>query len=261
MHFEKPFFLYSTITNISSNNIQLNELLLTEHFTREIISEKLPPYRLKPNHSIIIPLGQFLEHSIENNDIEGEYTSEMTYFIYKNKANINAKYFGASTFLQKVIFESDNRSIEIEPHDFNSNTILYIDNEWGMGSCPHLFLSRNEFYYEYLRELIPNGQRKMAIDSLIIDRNVKELIIVELEDEVTYFREIKRNGEPVFRNVSLSKGDHLTINDLKPGDELLFCGLYQPIGQIRNNAESRKQRNSLIVNWLNTKNTIKKATI
>lgn len=254
LEFKSPFFLFGAITNTHSENIILRALEFEDIQTGKAIREELPPFLITPKKTVIVSLGQFVGHGLEDYNLVDVYDSLEPTFprtaTYLCKPSSETKYFGICVKPLSVEFESNNQTNKLQPHEFNSHRVFYFDMGWMGGSCPHAFIKLNNEQHQYLREILPFGQNRLTRDSLHIESDASEILIMELEEEKTFLNFISHNGKIVFKDVVLNRGDSIKINDLKKNDILIFSGYYQPNYEVNTTYESLRFRNNLIVSQL-----------
>ncbi|MFQ2096490.1 hypothetical protein ACK33Q_08390 [Aeromonas veronii] len=98
---------------------------------------------------------------------------------------------------------------------------------WQIGSCPHLFINDGEL--KYVREIIASCQNVVGVDQFVVTKDIHELLVCELEDEITYFENIYINEREFISNITLNKGEQLSI-PVSKGDCVTFKGKYVPLG-------------------------------
>jgi len=83
----------------------------------------------------------------------------------------------------------------------------------------------------------------------VVPVGVFEIVIAELEDEVTELVAVRINREEVASNVRLDKGDDLRFS-VRPGDVIELRGQYQPSCPVDHNLPIGRVRNELVYNYL-----------
>lgn len=252
LRIKRPYFLYLSITNRASETIALKASSFTKKGANEELQNLAPPVQIKSGISLIIPIGQFIEHILDDYTlIEGKPLKTSGTFSVSPRRD--EKYFGPSYFPKMFRFEAKGNTFDLEPHEFDSNNLYYFDKGFWGGSCPHVFVLRNGTY-EYVREVIAKGKNIETEDSITIEETCTQLLVYEIEHEITYFKYVSINGTEVHSNVTLKNGSFLVVKNLRKGDVVSFCGFYQPLSETTNNAEAIKFRDKLITSKLKNLN-------
>jgi hypothetical protein len=113
------------------------------------------------------------------------------------------------------------------------------------GSCPHLFFINKLGQQEYVRELLISASNKQGFDTIIVPDNIFEIVIRELEDEITFIDKIQINGKMFCQAVTLKKGNSLSIK-VNPNDNIIIEGRYEPYFVVNSKLNDIWQRNKII---------------
>ncbi len=254
--FKKPFYFYMKITNYYDGVILLDTMKYKIADEEEIF--EFPQIRLKKDETLLIPIGQFLEHTLENYDYEmGENSFDDRIRIsYKNNYNKEAKYFGNSIVPLSFNYKISTEFYEFIPHEFDLNKVFYLDWTWMCGSCPQVFVNLIGEKYEYFKEILIDGQDRITTSEIIIPFDMNELVISEIEDETTFIENIKINDILFYESIILLKGNYITLYNLKKNDIIVVKGSYHPIRGTMRNYETLFLRNHLIKSHTNNLNII-----
>lgn len=232
----KTFFvIYASITNKHSSPIIINDLYCHEaSFPSQTFIETIPPFELTPNSTLLFPIGQFIEHIVDDYSyaVSGESSDRQKYlYQYHLPARESVMFFGKSVFIDRIAYRFGNSFINFYPHTYNESKIFYLDSSWGMGSCPHCFVKVNDDYY-YYREILTNGENQIDQSSLILSENIQEFIIAEIEDEITFIAAIKVNDQIVAQDIKLCIRESYTLYNLCKGDSVEILGEYKVVNKM-----------------------------
>lgn len=109
-------------------------------------------------------------------------------------------------------------------HGFDPSNLYTVTRYWGMGSCPHLFVSDGG-KLAYIRELFVETPGQSNSESYVVSPNAVAVVIAELEHETTHIEAVHINGIQVLHSLVLERGDHLEI-EVRGGDIIQFTGYY-----------------------------------
>ena len=186
--------LYNSLNKTSSNN-----------------NIHLPQMKIMPNKTLIIPtaiiLSDFESFEIDNEStinrfyVGNEQRQEFQKISIKTKPN-QYDFIGPSLLIQAVQFNNRLQSV----HELDMNNLYHIDRYYMCGSCPHLFFVKNNGKLEYVRELFFKSPDRLQIEKITISKDVKAVIVVELENELTFIESISLNKKVSLINEELNKG-------------------------------------------------------
>lgn len=234
------YFKCLVITNISSNYIRLKELiaksydgvLYNESNIQDSESITFPQILIKPNQSILIPIGSFLS-DFESFD-STEYFSNLEQFDSEEYQTTNhgkiefkkeIEFIGYNLLPEKIEIENSNELFYQEIHKFDFNNIYWIDRYWGYGSCPHLFYKFKNEELKYQGEILNVSPKTIQTEKFIIESDISKIVIAELEQETTQIKYIKINGIKVFNSITLTEGQSFEFT-AKKFDEIEINGSY-----------------------------------
>jgi hypothetical protein len=142
-------------------------------------------------------------------------------------------------------------------HELDLTNLYSITREWAVGSCPHLFVHGNgDSHYQYWGELFAENASVSKKVELVVPGGTDELVIAELEEEVTYIDIVRVDGLVSARAVTLVKGETLSI-PVRGGQRVAVEGTYSPRpGAVVN----PWRRNEVIARFLGDKRGKGKAT-
>lgn len=247
-YFSEDFILrplwaqYLIIKNISNQVIELKNLdclsqsevlySAVDIKTKEVL--ELPKLPIEPNQNIVIPIGIFLDgFEKSEKEIENEISQSNTEEQYqimsfgKIKKSNNIEYIGPS-IIPKNLSINNNELEDVKLiHYFDFDNCYWVDRHWGYGSCPHLFYNYSGSY-KYQGEILNLNPETVKLEKIIIPKGVSEILIAELEKEITYINYVKINDRIICQNVSLSEDDHCSFK-VKQNDIILIEGFYKVI--------------------------------
>ncbi len=237
-------FLFVALRNQSGEDVYLNECTFDEikefelyNLSSEIIREcsyLMPPVTLKKGETVLVPCGILLKQfksdgykviniSSDISDIDHDCIDNRINK-YTNQASLSFTFtVGKSLIPKSVSYVIDGIKYTENLRVLDMENLYLIDREFLMGSCPHLeFLSENNSIY--LGELFSN-EAEVSYYEVVAPSDGK-VRLHEIEDEVTYINNIKLNGEDLYSDIVLHKGETLEI-DCCEGDKVVFTGHYE----------------------------------
>jgi len=235
------YFKFLVLTNISEKHIKLTSLDILENSgllydiedIKNNINIILPNILIEPNQSVIIPLGMFLaeyddlyksENYTRLAEIGGERSIVLDHITDTKKEKI--EYFGKNFLPKKLFINQSGKDIIQEIHDFDFNNVYWIDGFWNCGSCPHLFFKINDNNLIYKGELFNKTPKVASTFSFITDKTVKQIIIAELEYEITTITKITINGKAIVSNKKLKQNQEFCFS-VSENDKVIIKGYYE----------------------------------
>lgn len=234
------YYKYLILSNISGNYIKFDSLDVLKHsdvlFTEQVFDNEdeitFPPILIEPNQSVVIPLGMFLanfndleksqEYTIIH-EIHGDRSQVLDHGAINNESGI--EYFGENYLPKKVMFSLDGQTHFQDIHDFNFDNLYWIDGYWNCGSCPHLFFETNTSQIKYQGEIFSSLLGKISSEEFKIKKDIKNIIITELEQETTIIEYIKINGIKRISKVKLYTGQKIKL-PVRKNDTVEIRGYY-----------------------------------
>lgn len=219
---------------------------------------KLPAAEIEPNQTVLVlvailvaPLSELGESLSEGEAIidQGEY-SQVTYAAsFPEEGLENFRVVGPRMRPKSISMRVGSSQVIQDIHDFDLENVYTIDRDWQCGSCPHLFYSDMKGGVRYVREIISGGFGRQTTDSFSVPEGVSAVMIAELEDEVTYFDSIVRDGVLVGENVTLRRGSLLQYR-VNGGERFEFLGSYFFDKSAAPRIEASAMRNRIICQFL-----------
>lgn len=271
----KPFwFSFLTITNTHDKSLEIEELignsqnnsgsLLHAHDSshEESATIKFPKLAILPNQTVLVSTGlllspfneeDFNETIISDESMEDFARSQVITHKIRNADKTDFRFIGKYFKPTELQYNFEDRLVTSEMHTLDLNNVFMLDRHWHIGSCPHLFYKRIDEKTEYVRELFIKTPGIKAEELLKIPENISEIILVELEDEITYIQEVSVNRVKVIEEIILNKGEEIRFA-VKPNDHVSLIGYYKTeftdIGRI----EGQLIRNRILGKYLLSKN-------
>ena len=261
--------VFLAIENRSGDPITLSHLLARsssqngfEHFSEtdaEVSQIKLPLAPLLPGMTVLIPVSVLIPPlhpmraeiaSTELPDGMGDYYRAISHCLMEPGHAEECLTYGGCVQPASLIYRKETRDLRQNIHSFDLTNFYEIDMHWGCGSCPHLFLHyRDSPQLKYERELLRVCEGKLGDDTFVVPDGVFEIVIVELEDEITELVAVRINNEEVATSVRLEKGDDLRFA-VHSGDVIALRGQYQPACPVNRKLPTGRIRNALVYNYL-----------
>ena len=231
---------YLIIKNISNEIIHLNKIDILKNsgvlYPSSQVTEKgfikLPQIPIEPNQNIIVPIGIFLDgfdnsERIVDENISNSRTSEQfqTVNFGSVKESKNTEFIGPSIIPLSISINKNGIERNKAIHSFDYDNLYWVDRHWGYGSCPHLFYNFSDTL-KYQGEIFNTNPGQLQLEKIIIPRGVNEIIIAELEKEITHINFIKINGTIICKNLDLNEEDFYSFN-VNPNDIIIIEGFYK----------------------------------
>lgn len=245
----KPIsFVFLGISNVNRAPIKLNNLI--DSSNSETIN--LPNFNLRANEMVMLPvatvinLDENFDDSLVLSEIHGARGQTLERVLRNtNNGDKSPTFFNGRIVPKSIVFNDNNGEYQVDIHEFDPDNIYAINGFWNCGSCPHLFTVKDNGKQEYVRELLVNSSNKKGMDIYTVPSGVQQIIIRELEDEITYIDEITINEHVLSRKMELRKGDSIIL-ETKVGDIVRFRGHYEPFFDSEPSLNDLWYRNSLI---------------
>jgi hypothetical protein len=167
----------------------------------EVNLTMLPDFIVEPAHNVIIPVGLFLTQfqklSKLNQDIvTSTYVPEKIQHLELGsiQENQTIEFIGPRLVPKKILIEFQKQKLDYDIHDFSFEKVYWVDRHWQCGSCPHLFFIQNG-ELKYQGEIFKVKPNQICTERFSIPKMVSELIVAELEQEVTkiyYFKKMNQ---------------------------------------------------------------------
>lgn len=220
---------------------------------------QLPQAPLLPGMTVIIPVSVLIPplHPIsaertltELPDGVGDYYRAISHCLMESGHVEECLTYRGFVQPHSLNYRKETYELRQKIHPFDLTNFYEMDMHWGCGSCPHLFLRyQDNQKLKYERELLSSCQGRLGDDTFVVPLGVFEIVIAELEDEVTDLLTVSINGEELASNVRLNKGDDLRFY-VREGDVVEMVGQYHPTYSVNHNFPTGRIRNELVHNYL-----------
>ena len=254
---------FLVVKNISNYPIKLKSLESVFHdgvlYESCIMDENnltnLPEFILEPSQNIIINVGLFLSQFNELTKINQDIVTSI--YVPNQiqqlefgsiKENQTIEFIGPRFVPKKIHFDFNKEKSECDIHDFSFEKVYWVDRHWQFGSCPHLFFVQND-ELKYQGEVLSVKPNHIQIEKIIIPDTVSELIIAELEQEITSINYLKRNGFIIDSQITLKEGDVYSI-PVSKNDQIELEGKYE-LNKYSNRTLPIKDKYNLIEKFKN----------
>lgn len=239
-HLRPLYAQFLVVKNISNYPIRLKSLESVYHdgvlYESCIVDENnqtsLPEFILEPSQNVVINVGLFLSQFNElskfNQDIvTSTYVPDQIQQLEFGsiKENQKIEFIGPRFEPRKIYIEINKEELECVLHDFSFEKVYWVDRHWQCGSCPHLFFVQNE-ELKYQGEILSVKPNHIQTERISIPHMVSELIIAELEQEVTSINYLKRNELIIDSQVKLTEGEVYSIQ-VSENDRIEIEGKYE----------------------------------
>lgn len=203
----------------SRSTDKLSPFPLKQAFEKPTTNYQLPGTKLRPDESILIPVGILLSpiHEDKNNSFtiesshSGSRAQNVSRFLPESRCD-EPLILGDFEFPTEMISHDNSFSI----HDFKENSFYSIDRHWMCGSCPHLYFRYQENWI-YFGEILSGPENTMQNVEYMLPVGSSEIMIVEIDDELVDISKLSivdKNGTHIAQrdNLSLTKSDELLIS-------------------------------------------------
>jgi len=231
---------YLIIKNISNKTINLSRIealkysgiLYSSSQIKKIDDIKLPKIAIEPNQNIIVPIGIFLddfdksEKKFQDNisdSITSEQNQSLCFESIKKSKNI--EFIGPSLIPLNISIKQNSTEEKKAIHSFDFDNLYWVDRHWGYGSCPHLFFNFSD-KLKYQGEIFNINPEQVKLEKIIVPEGVNEVIIAELEKEITHINFIKINETITCQDICLKEGEYYSLN-VNQNDIVIIEGYYR----------------------------------
>lgn len=262
-HLRPLYAQFLVIKNISSLPVRLKGVESIYHdgvlYESNIVDNKsltgLPEFILEPSQNIVINVGLFLTQFKELSKLNQDIVTS-TYVpgqiqrlkLGSIKEDQIVEFIGPSFLPKKIHFELQKEELECDIHEFSFNKVYWVDRHWQCGSCPHLFFIQNDIL-KYQGEIFSVKPNQIHIERFSTPKMVTDLIIAELEQEVTHINYLKRNETIIDRQITLKEGEVYSIK-VSPNDQIEIEGKYE-LNSFANKTLPIKDKYNLIEEFKN----------
>lgn len=246
LQIEPLSFIFLGITNASKEQIKLNTLNCKNK------KLQLPNFNLLSKEMLLIPLSSAINlqdidnESIRLSHIDGERGKDFSRVLkLVDYLPEKVDYLNGNIEPKNIIYNDNEGEYQIDVHKLDFNNLYSLNSYWQLGSCPHLFFININSRQYYQREIFKSHSNNIGEEIIHIPHSVKNIIIRELEDEITIIEKIVINNNVVASDLKLEKGDFLIL-DVKPKDIVTLTGGYKPLAFKELNSNDYWYRNYLV---------------
>lgn len=261
--------VFLALTNIASSPLALEQVVgrrdVSESYrpletpTAEFTVD-MPACEISAGQSVLVPLALLLgpieeigEEQVQTDQVadigESIEVVNLTGFPYGGRAKF--RLFGPSFWPEQVVVRKAGVPLMQGIHQLDMNSVYTLDRVWQCGSCPHLFALCGDADWHYVCELIPRGQYVEVCHSIDLPSDTMELVIAELEDEVSVLAAITLDGKEVGSGLTMNKGDVFRIH-VSGAKTLSVTGAYYPSRMQVDKSRGAETRNRLICQFLDS---------
>lgn len=238
-----PVFLI--VENISEDSLSLEKALGREDkatgltpiiATADQDSDEIrfPKLKLKKGESVLIPLGLILPNKYKSfsfevssySDIHPANCGQTQYVSLPLQTTDSLEYelLGPKMAINEIRYDLNGQETREGVHSIDWNNVYRIDRVWECGSCPFaIFISENGDFLK-AQELF-NFPGRRTHESISCPEMSSELIIAELEKEVTTIKSLSVNKALIRKNLVLKEGDYIRVK-VQSGDLVEIDGMY-----------------------------------
>jgi len=153
----------------------------------------------------------------------------------------SCSFWGPVIHAPKVKFVHQGAEQVHDVHELDLSNLFVVNRFWAVGSCPHLFAIDHLGAVTYLGEVL-SGKPGVTQTHLIgVEAAMDKLVIAELEDERTQILSVSQGALTYAQQVTLDKGDYLTIPILDAG-QVRIEGSYELLCASPSHAQKSRVR-------------------
>lgn len=218
----------------------------------------LPAAPIPPGGTAVIPVGviltpighsPFRELSRELSRLERARVQEVVHGAYDRTDLSDFRLWGPHC--RPMGFRFGGTGSFQAVHTLDLSNLYAIDRYWEMGSCPHLFVVRDN--YAYAGEVLAQCDGVVGIEVIGLPTHLDALIIAELEDETSELWSVEIDGSCILRDRVLMPGEEVRIPIPRGAEKMRVVGRYlqnAPSGVIRQRSVEATRRNALVSQYL-----------
>jgi hypothetical protein len=210
-----------------------------------------PSNQFQPNENLLVP-EFFLMPPFGNRDIIETSDLKIANWSFGEKScsysnlkiSSNEKFYvvGTSFKVDKIRTKKDN--IEVPKLDLEN--LITINEYLNFGCCPYVFGIKSNGSVDFLGDILTNKYAKIDIHDYI------EVIIWELEEEITYIEKSIADGGIIAKDKVLTKNDFFSIkNEAQHISTIEIFGYYEAEKVYRDSLTNFSYKHNLIMDTLN----------
>jgi hypothetical protein len=180
----------------------------------------LPAAPIDPGTTAIVPIVTLLmpfHELLEDQQITGHEEIDHAYIQSVARASVVqdplllTDTWGPVMRPERVVVRQGTDVQSHDVHDLDLSNVYVIDRYWEMGCCPHLFAVNRSGDVTYVGELLARWPGVFHTCSVELPAGTSEIIIAELEPEVTYLTAITQAGQAILQDQQLTAGMNVQI--------------------------------------------------
>jgi hypothetical protein len=217
----------------------------------------LPRAPVPPQATVLIPVALILGPidglgaPVWRTESQQIARGEWTDLIHTNLANLinDFRLVGPAHFPKGLRITSSPQSYQ-PVHDLDLQNVYILDRHWAAGSCPFLlFRSHLHRTIVFKGHLFAGRPNTIKPELVVVPDGIAEVIVAELEDEVTFIKSVIKNQKEIAANLRLQRGDCLRLL-VQSGNMLEISGYYSPTVKARQLVDSPMHKNEALVQFL-----------
>jgi hypothetical protein len=218
----------------------------------------LPKAAIPPEATVVFPTAivlapfdppSFSEWSVDSKKLEPWHWQDLSYGSFLSKSK-GFSLIGPAWFPSNFLLEAKGVQEHQPVHELDLQNVYVIDKHFAVGSCPFLLFRVGWVGSpSFAGHLFSDRPGQTLTETIVIPRDVRGLILAELEDEVTFIETASINGELVEVPSELQKGSFFELS-VMPGDTVTICGGYQPVSSAIQGREDPMKKNELLSRFL-----------
>ncbi|MDP2623693.1 MAG: hypothetical protein Q8Q29_07850 [Actinomycetota bacterium] len=241
----QPWVVFLMIEPMTDTPITLTEVVgvLAHDDADDVpVAIGMPPVAVNQSEAVLIPLGLSLPpFGYREEYVEPEWDDTVGPGHYQRVKQLDPAITEAQAddfetirpFMtpQTVRFTVAGSTRETPVHKYDPTRALAVDTFWHTGTCPHLFECFADGDIRHIRELLPDGGDGWAVDFHTPSADCSEIILAELEFEVTHIQFIEQAGATLLGPTVLHRGDSVRVK-LRSSETLRIVGRYMATEEV-----------------------------
>lgn len=206
-------------------------------------SERFPRAPIPPGATVLLPVGTMLS-PFESDGLNVDWTEHSGVDVDDVRWPVDTvggraslidvrqlKNIGGYFAPRWLTYETLTSAREAEIHQFDPDRLYAVRADVFMGSCPHIFLlSAGARGLIHAGEILQEAECRTMTHEIRIAEDVELVVIAELEDEVTFLKEVTLDGVTLLKNIRLTQGESIKCSCVG-GGILRVSGSYAPARQ------------------------------
>lgn len=260
--------MFLALTNIADSPIHLEQIICERDTSvgyrnltgpTETATIRPPPCALASKETAIVPIGLLMSPIKESGELQvgisrvanrGDYANVLFLTNFSSQAILSDFRLLGPRLTPKQVHVQANGVMLTQPvHELDLTNVYTLDKVWQCGSCPHVFAVTVDGNIRYVGEALAKGECRRVTQGIRIPSDVREIIIVELEDELCHISRIELDGRMAAANIHLKKGDEIRL-DVQGASMLALDGAYFSTAVVIETRHAVTIRNRLVCNYM-----------